>query len=194
MTGMGEQRLAGGNAGGTQSWPKPRLELMQDKAASGTALQEVLAVLDALASAGCKVWVTGGWGVDALVGRQTRTHRDLDLAVDARHTAIAIQTLEGRGYSVETEWRPVRVELAAEGKGWVDLHPVVFDDSGHGRQADLDGGYFDYSADAFGHGLLGCVRVACLSRDQQLRFHSGYPPRPIDLHDLELLRPSAPND
>jgi lincosamide nucleotidyltransferase A/C/D/E len=36
--------------------------------------------------------------------------------------------------------------------------------------------------------MLGGVRVACLSRDQQIRFHSGYEPRAIDLHDLELLR------
>lgn len=38
---------------------------------------------------------------------------------------------------------PVRVELARPGMGWVDLHPVVFDATGHGRQADLDGGHFD---------------------------------------------------
>lgn len=62
------------------------------------------------------------------------------------------------------------------------------DDTGHGRQAGLDGGYFDYPGDAFGDGMLRGVRVACLSRDQQIRFHSGYEPRAIDLHDLELLR------
>jgi lincosamide nucleotidyltransferase A/C/D/E len=87
-------------------------------------LDEVLGVLDALTSASCMVWVAGGWGVDAFVGRQTRAHRDLDLAVDARHAAIAIQILEARGYSVDTDWRPARVELAGEGRGWVDLHPV----------------------------------------------------------------------
>jgi Aminoglycoside-2''-adenylyltransferase len=38
------------------------------------------------------------------------------------------------------------------------------------RQADLDGGYFDYPADAFTVGVLGGVRVACLSKDQQIRF------------------------
>jgi Aminoglycoside-2''-adenylyltransferase len=99
---------------------QPAIESIRDHAAPGMSLQEVLAVLDALASSDCRVWVAGGWGVDALFGRQTRAHRDLDLAVDARHMATAIQILEGRGYSVETDWWPVRIELAAAGKGWVN--------------------------------------------------------------------------
>lgn len=71
--------------------------------------------------------------------------------------------------------------------GWVDLHPVVFDDTGHGRQADVDGGHFDYPPTAFTAGSLGAADVACLSGDQQLSFHTGYEPRPVDLHDLEIL-------
>jgi len=97
---------------------------------------EVLEVLADLCGAGCRIWVAGGWGVDALVGHQTRPHRDMDLAVDADHEAAAIATLERRGYHIETDWLPVRMELAAPDRGWVDLHPVVFDSSGHGRQAE----------------------------------------------------------
>lgn len=33
---------------------------------------EVHTVLDALATVGCRSWIGGGWGVDALVGHQTR--------------------------------------------------------------------------------------------------------------------------
>ena len=39
---------------------------------------DVLRVIDRLASADIRVWVDGGWGVDALLGRQTRRHHDLD--------------------------------------------------------------------------------------------------------------------
>lgn len=39
---------------------------------------ELLGVLDELEVGW---WLLGGWGVDALVGRQTRPHRDLDVAV-----------------------------------------------------------------------------------------------------------------
>ncbi len=79
------------------------------------------------------------------------------------------------------------MELAAEGRGWVDLHPVVFDAAGHGRQADVSGGSFDYPPGAWDEGTLGGTRVRCLSRGQQVRFHTGYPPRAVDLHDLALL-------
>lgn len=46
-------------------------------------LRAVLEVLDALAAASVFVFLDGGWGVDALLGEQTRTHADLDLIVGA---------------------------------------------------------------------------------------------------------------
>jgi len=45
----------------------------------------VLMILDVLAAAGAQAWVAGGWGVDALIGRQTRRHHDLDLVVSNDH-------------------------------------------------------------------------------------------------------------
>jgi len=50
---------------------------------------------------------------------------------------------------------------------------VTFDRTGHGRQADLAGGHFDYPPEAFTNGTLGGVVVPCLSREQQVRFHRG---------------------
>lgn len=148
---------------------------------------EVHAVLDALATAGCRCWVGGGWGVDALFGRQTRPHRDLDLAIDAAAEQAALHALAQRGYVVETDWRPVRVEVAAPGGRWVDLHPVVFDKAGDGVQADLGGGIFTYPAACFVTGTIAGREVGCLSVQQQVKFHSGYEPREVDLADLALL-------
>ncbi|MGI3781472.1 MAG: nucleotidyltransferase domain-containing protein, partial [Janthinobacterium lividum] len=59
-------------------------------------LDEVTEVLADLREVGCRAWVAGGWGVDALVGRQTRPHRDLDLAVDGEDVPTAIAALERR--------------------------------------------------------------------------------------------------
>ena len=42
---------------------------------------DVLAVLTALDAGGIDYWVDGGWGIDALVGEQTRRHHELDLGV-----------------------------------------------------------------------------------------------------------------
>jgi lincosamide nucleotidyltransferase A/C/D/E len=147
---------------------------------------EVHTVLDVLAAAGCRAWISGGWGVDALLGRQSRLHRDLDLAIPADGEAAALQALAEIGYQVETDWRPVRVEVAAP-RGRVDLHPLAFDVAGNGLQAGLDGQSFHYPKDCFTTGTIADRRVGCLSVDQQLRFHSGYEPRDIDRADLALL-------
>src|SRR5436305_838045 len=156
---------------------------------TGMPAGEVLAVLDTLAACGYqRVWLGGGWGVDALVGRQTREHRDVDLALDVTgqpggaDLVEAVIALASRGYAVETDWRPSRLELAAEGSRYVDLHPVVFAGSATGRQANLASLQpFLYPPDGFARGVVGGRIVACLSVEQQLRFHRGYPPRPHDL-------------
>jgi lincosamide nucleotidyltransferase A/C/D/E len=160
---------------------------MSSSSRSGMRLSEVHAILLELDAAGCRIWVAGGWGVDALVGYQSRAHRDLDLAVDAEDMSAALLVLERRGYCVETDWRPVRVELVCVDVGRVDLHPVVFEENGRGRQGDFDGAHFDYPQAAFDVGTLDGLRVRCLAPAQQLSLHSGYELRPVDLHDLRLL-------
>ena len=149
-------------------------------------LDEVLRVLDALDGAQVCWWVLGGWGVDALVGEQTREHRDLDLAVDLDQWDTALQTCTGLAYAVETDWWPVRVEVASP-EGWIDLHPVRFDEAGDGVQAGLDGETYDYPRRHLTTGTLGGREVRCVSAEWQVRVHHGYDPRPQDLHDLEVL-------
>lgn len=148
---------------------------------------EVREVLDALDRTKVSHWVGGGWGIDALVGVETRPHRDLDLAVDADDYDACMVTLADLGYTVETDWLPVRVELAASGERWVDVHPVRFDAQGHGIQGDPEGTHFVYPPAAFAIGRLGGRAVPCLSANQQELFHSGYELRPQDEHDLRQL-------
>lgn len=31
-------------------------------------------------------WLDGGWGIDVLAGKQTRSHRDVDIDFDAQYT------------------------------------------------------------------------------------------------------------
>lgn len=151
-------------------------------------ITDLFDVLDALQSAETPCWVAGGWGVDVLVGRQTREHRDVDLALDAAKETEALRALEALGYRIETDQRPARVELAAPQRRWADLHPVVFDDEGVGRQADLQGGFFVYPPDAFVTGTFQGRSIPCLSASQQLAFRSGYTLRDVDRHDIAQLQ------
>jgi lincosamide nucleotidyltransferase A/C/D/E len=147
---------------------------------------EVERVVVALETSSIRYWVLGGWGVDALVGRQTRAHRDLDLAVDADQWQEAVGRLLEMGYVRETDWWPIRVEYASPA-GWVDLHPVRFDD-GDGVQSGPDGTTYDYPREHLTVGTLCGRAVPCVSAAWQMRVHAGYPPRPQDLQDLETLR------
>jgi lincosamide nucleotidyltransferase A/C/D/E len=158
-----------------------------DVARYDVLFEEVTQVLDALDHSRVRHWVGGGWGVDVLVARQTRKHRDLDLAVDAEHLQTCLQTLKDLGYDTEVDWLPVRVELRASSNRWVDVHPVAFDDTGHGRQAGLDGAHFDYPPDAFTAGELSGRTIQCLSVQKQRDFHTGYEHQAKDTLDLAQL-------
>jgi len=153
----------------------------------GVRLHDVVVVLDALRAAEVPHWVAGGWGVDCLVGRQSRAHRDLDLAVDAASFDCCIDVLSRLGYAPETDWLPLRLELRASGERWVDLHPVSFDAEGYGLQGAPEATHFTYPPEAFNVGCIDDYETPCLSAEQQRRFHSGYELRPHDRHDMALL-------
>ena len=145
-------------------------------------------VLDTLESAGVRAWVEGGWGIDALAGRQTRDHDDLDLAVDTAADGFerAVAALTRVGYERGVDDLPIRLVLeAAEGRS-VDLHPIRFEADGAAYQWGHDREY-QYPADCFTVGRIDRREVACLTAAIQREFHSGYVPRPVDRHDLAML-------
>ena len=152
---------------------------------------DVLAVLDRLDRAGVAVWLDGGWGVDALLGRRSRPHRDLDLVI-ARQDLTAAQTaLVGVGFrhdGAAAPGLPARLVLVDAVGRQVDLHPVVFDADGNGWQ-DLGGGAWgDYPAEGLaGTGRVGDREVRCVTAELQVRHHLGYPLGATDRHDLGLL-------
>ena len=174
LTAFGDQAAQGG-------------AMTDDINGTETPLAEVLDVLAALSALGCRFWLEGGWGVDALVGRQTRVHRDLDVDLDTRCEEPALAALAEMGYSVETDWRPNRVELHAPGRGRVDLHPLLLDEDGSARQAALDGGFHIFPRSFFVTGSLAGMPVPCVSVAAQRLFRTGYNLRVIDRHDVAVL-------
>ena len=149
---------------------------------------DVLQVIAALERGGIAAWIAGGWAIDALVGQQTRPHRDLDLAVRSEHLERAMQILSGLALAPVLDLLPVRLVMAGAGGRSVDLHPVTFDESGHGTQSGDDGHVFDYPPDGFATGTIEGVDVPCLSAVQLVRFHLGYEPLDHDRRDMAVLR------
>jgi lincosamide nucleotidyltransferase A/C/D/E len=142
-----------------------------------------------LNNAGADVWIDGGWGVDALLGRQTRGHRDLDLGVARPDLALVIELLAGAGFAViDRRYEQVTVQLADCDGLLVDLHPSTPVDGGTEQLDFNDEVYFIPSA-AVGH--IAGAAVRCMPLVAQLRAHTGYELRPEDIRDLALLRELA---
>lgn len=154
-----------------------------------TGSADVLEVIDRLEAAGIDVWIDGGWGVDALVGEQTREHDDVDLVVPLARVGDACAALAGLGYNLTLDWLPTRCQLRdGEGRG-VDFHPVAFAGDGSAVQAARDGGSYEYPAQGFtGRGAIAGRAVRCLSAEVQVRHHTGYKPTDVDRRDMRLLR------
>jgi lincosamide nucleotidyltransferase A/C/D/E len=152
---------------------------------------DVLVVLDRLDRDRLVVWLDGGWGVDALLGRHSRPHRDLDLVIALGDCAAARDALAGlrlRHDPAAVPGLPARLVLADAGGRQVDLHPVVFDAHGNGWQELDEGAWGVYPADGLtGAGTVGGRQVRCLTPELQVRHHLGYPLGATDRHDLALL-------
>jgi lincosamide nucleotidyltransferase A/C/D/E len=134
------------------------------------------------------VWIAGGWGIDALVGEQTRDHRDLDLLHRHDQEPAVVEALKEAGFTETLDWRPVRL-VVADDRREIDLHPLVFAPDGSAVQASLEPDTpFRYPPECFVTGTIGGVTVPCLSAEQQVYFHQGYEPAERDRHDMARLR------
>lgn len=154
------------------------------------AAESAVRLLDALGSHGVDTCIGGGWGVDALLGRQTREHGDLDVwvtAVDAEPLFAALaQVGLDRILPVPGD-RPWNFVVHDGGLLRIDLHfyePVSHDRIHYGA---FHGEQF-FPADALaGRGIIGGARVRCEAPEWAVRWHTGYPIRPVDRHDVALL-------
>ena len=87
-----------------------------EAAAQLAALSALDGILERL---GLDYWLFGGWAVDFWVGRITRTHDDIDLAVWRDDYPGIRQALEAAG------WRYEPVEDAATGAGFRSVPVLV---------------------------------------------------------------------
>ncbi|WP_435303955.1 nucleotidyltransferase domain-containing protein [Streptomyces phaeoluteigriseus] len=155
----------------------------------GVTGDEVLEILEALRGSGSDVWIGGGWGIDALLGRQTRPHRDLDLMHRQEQEPTVVAALSQAGFVESLDWRPARFVVTDATGREIDLHPLVFAPDGSATQASLEPGRpFVYPAACFVTGTIRHSTVPCLSAEQQVYFHQGYEPTDRDRQDMARLR------
>ena len=193
------ERAAGWRAVGVA--PERLVELIVRQSAQPFPVQEVLRVLDALRESGLSCWLGGGWGVDALLGTQSRIHFDLDLVVDdldANRPALR-RALSHLGYQPRQPretgawWVPYSADfegpsgLKIEALG-VDWDVLAAARSLMGCTGTNDPSDLDIRAACFTFGTFCGVEVPCLSGPAQILFHTGYADRTSDRRDMALVR------
>jgi hypothetical protein len=139
----------------------------------------VVAIISALQTAGLRCWVSGGWGVDALAGKRTRVHRDLDLVVEDRDIQRAVEVLADLGY---WEWYRADSEVPMFSRVVLHDHELA------GRTVDLHPLEIAGTQVEFATGKIEGRQVPCLSLALQLKTHSSYRKRWRDRTDIALLR------
>lgn len=149
--------------------------------------RDVTDLYNLLENNGIKVWLDGGWGVDALLGKQTRNHEDVDIVVQEKDLSKIRELLVVQGYKdVErndtTDWNFV---LGDDKRRLVDIHAFHFDSEGNGLYGNRG---LTYPASSLtGVGKIAELEVRCISAEQVIKFHSGYKLKEKDFQDVSAL-------
>jgi lincosamide nucleotidyltransferase A/C/D/E len=157
-------------------------------------LEDVVEVLAALDAGGIDYWVDGGWGIDALLGRQTREHRDLDLGVRLDDVQ-RIETLlpHFRRESAE-EW-PGFLLLKDERGRVVDLLFVERSEAGElWQQLAGERRLRHQESETHSSGYIGGRWVRCASLALQLKHHDHPDATDQDRLDLGALERERRDD
>jgi lincosamide nucleotidyltransferase A/C/D/E len=150
---------------------------------------DVTFLYGALGALGIEVWLDGGWGVDALLGKQTRNHADVDIVIQEKDIALMRSFLESHGFRdvQQDDTRSWNFVLAdAEGRK-VDVHVIVVDRKGNGIYGPPENGAFYPQSALLGRGVIDGLPVKCLSPEYQIANHAGYDLRETDHQDVRTL-------
>ena len=163
--------------------------------------KDVISIYQSLSANGIRVWLTGGWGIDALLREQTRPHKDLDLIILVDDIVRLRDLLGHDGYGLKELWSenswivdangtetPTAFVLQDSEGREVDAHGMHLDDRGNGvpAWADVEGLVFK-GEDLAGEGMIGGFSVRCLSPEMQMACHTGYDLPNEQSRDIELL-------
>ena len=147
--------------------------------------QVAVDLLKSIEAIGIPVWIGGGWGIDALIGSQTRPHDDIDVYIEKRNGDAFIEMLFSKGYSeVQTEYTTAEHTVWRDFSGnTVDLHLFEF-----GETDTLCFMDWTFPANVLnGEGIVGGIKVQCFTAEAQLLFHQGYEHSKKDVKDVLLL-------
>jgi lincosamide nucleotidyltransferase A/C/D/E len=146
--------------------------------------EDVLEIIKLLEQNGIEVYIDGGWCVDALLGRQTRKHGDLDIALPHKFVPRLRELLESRGFKdvPRDDTRDCNFVLGDNEGREVDIHSYTFDENGK----HIFGVAYE-PHHLTGTGTINGFRVKCIPPDIAVEFHTGYEVDENDYSDVKAL-------
>src|SRR4030042_2708050 len=93
---------------------------------------DVLELVTLFEGNGIEVILDGGWGVDALLEKQTRPHVDLDIAMPHQYVSLARALLEARGFTdvPRLDTQDCNFLIGDDCGHLIDFHTYTYDDEG----------------------------------------------------------------
>ena len=145
---------------------------------------DVLKIVQLLNQNGIEVIIDGGWGVDALLGEQTRPHEDLDVAVEHKDVPRIRELFAELGYEelIRDDSRECNFVLGDKNGRLIDFHSCTFDSSGK----NIFGVEYPYES-LQGKGSINGVMVRCIPPAWMVKFHTGYELDENDFNDVNFL-------
>jgi lincosamide nucleotidyltransferase A/C/D/E len=143
---------------------------------------DIVCLYSELQDLGITIWIDGGWGVDALLGEQTRPHGDLDIAIQQKDVPKFVDLQEKRGYREvkrDNEWNFV---LGNDHGHKIDVHAFILD-----AQRNVEKGIKYPPGSLTGTGRIEGHPVRCISADWMVKFHCGYQAKEKDFRDVSAL-------
>lgn len=147
--------------------------------------EDVLEIISSAYENGVNIYLDGGWGVDALLGQETRIHNDIDLFIEKQQEILFLNILNAKGFveEIHSYTTPLHTVWKDEKGRIIDLHIFETDDK---KQILFEGQA--YPADIFdGIGKIGDIKIKCIPAKYQVPFHLGYEFDENDIHDVLVL-------
>lgn len=147
--------------------------------------EDVLKLYNLFQENGIEVWIDGGWGIDSLLGKQTRPHKDLDIAIYDKDKPKLRKLLEERGYKDlerddTSDWNFV----LGDGEREIDVHTFIFDKNGKNIYGTA------YPKESLtGTGKILGQTIKCIPAEWVVKFHeqAAYEPKEKDIQDVNAI-------
>jgi len=159
--------------------------------------EKLLKIYRDLEDMGIRITLDGGWGVDALLGKQTRLHKDIDFLTERKDLSKVKSYFANKGYVLSESEPADERHFVLEGPdGIADIHVIEFDDRGKALYV-TPGKESSFPREAFkGTGTINGVkvraltpefRIECLTRAYGVVVRTGYVLSEKDYKDLSAI-------